>query len=127
MFARPHAAVCRRQRYHYDTEADCKHNQHVKQIKQCVFPLQQMWSERSRGDVGLSETRAAHPDTAWHFFGSMPDVKRQEFPAGPIAFVYRVHGWAGGDMFRLWGPAYAYPDLRERWLLGWWRRRQKVA
>jgi hypothetical protein len=24
----------------YDAETDCKHNQHVKQIKQCVFHLQ---------------------------------------------------------------------------------------
>ena len=49
-------------------------NQHVKQIKQCVFHLR--LDERSPGDVGLSERwerqrdcpGAAHPDTAWHCF-----------------------------------------------------------
>jgi hypothetical protein len=40
VFARPDAAVSRRQRYHYDAETDRTHDQHVEQIKQCIFHLQ---------------------------------------------------------------------------------------
>ena len=40
------SAQARQQCHHCDAETDCKHNQHVNQIEQCVFHVQQMWPPR---------------------------------------------------------------------------------
>jgi hypothetical protein len=44
-------------------------------------------------------------------FGSMPDLKEQKF--GPADTLY-LSGPRLAVMFRLWGPACAHLDLRER-------------
>ena len=40
------SAQASQQCHHCDAETDCKHNQHVNQIEQCVFHVQQMWPPR---------------------------------------------------------------------------------